>query len=69
MALYPIYTEDKIDLVLHKGVVIFISDDENHDLHQETALEVHIFYEERLEIQRSVMGWQHWTVGVVNCLD
>ena len=32
LALYPICIEYKVDGVLHKGAVVFISDDKNHDV-------------------------------------
>ena len=33
MALFPVCVEYRVDGVLHKGAVVFLSDDKNHDLH------------------------------------
>ena len=63
LALYPICIEYKVDGVLHKGAVVFISDDKNHDVQQVAAFEERMFEVARLKIPHPVRHWQRWTDG------
>ena len=63
IALYPICVEYKIDNVLHKGAVVFLSDDKKHDLQQVASFEKRMFEIVRSLIPHPVLKWQRWTDG------
>ena len=62
VALYPIVAEYKLDGVIHKGAIVFLSDDKIHDL-QVSAFEQRMFEIRRSKIPRNIHHWQRWSDG------
>ena len=63
VALYPIVVEYKINGVLHKGAIVFVSDDKLHDMQQVSAFEERMFEIIRSKIPHEIVSWQRWTDG------
>ena len=63
VALYPCVVEYKVDGVLHKGAIVFLSDDKVHDMQQVSAFEMRMFKILRAKIPHDVFNWQRWSDG------
>lgn len=63
VALYPCVVEYKVDDVLHKGAIVFLSDDKIHDMQQVSAFEMRMFEILRAKIPHDVTNWQRWSDG------
>ena len=63
VALYPICVEYKVQGVLKKGGIIFISDDKKHDMQQVKAFEKRMFEIARGKVPHPINHWQRWSDG------
>ena len=63
VAMYPIGVEYKVQGVLKKGGIIFISDDKKHDMQQVKAFEKRMFEIARGVIPHPINHWQRWSDG------
>ena len=63
VALYPIAVEYKVNRMLHKGAIVFLSDDKLHDFQQMSAFEQRMFQILRAEIPHEINHWERWIDG------